>query len=149
MQAAKLLARWMTAALLLLTAGRATADGDEKILSFETMTGLNLVLAIGCRVYFAETLETFLQDLNRARPTLFVSVPRLWLKFQAGVYSKMPPKKFNTLMKIPILSGLVRKKVDLPSLHALLVETTILVPLALAGLAWLPAGSARGGRSGR
>jgi long-subunit acyl-CoA synthetase (AMP-forming) len=79
--------------------------------SFETMTGLNLVLAIGCRVYFAETLETFLQDLNRARPTLFVSVPRLWLKFQAGVYSKMPPKKFDLLMKIPILSGVVRKKV--------------------------------------
>lgn len=37
--------------------------------------------------------------------------------------------------------GLVRKKVDLPSLHALLVETTILVPLALAGLIWLPARS--------
>lgn len=44
--------------------------------------------------------------------------------------------------------GLVRKKVDLPSLHALLVETTILVPLALAGLAWLPARSASGERSG-
>ncbi len=78
--------------------------------SFETMV-LNLMLAVGCRVYFAETLETFVQDLNRARPTLFVSVPRLWLKFQAGVYSKMPPKKFNLLMKIPVLSGLVRKKV--------------------------------------
>lgn len=44
--------------------------------------------------------------------------------------------------------GLVRKKVDLPSLHALLVETTILVPLALAGLAWLPARSASGDQSG-
>ena len=44
--------------------------------------------------------------------------------------------------------GLVRKKVDLPSLHALLVETTLLVPLALTGLAWLPARSASGGQSG-
>jgi len=44
--------------------------------------------------------------------------------------------------------GLVRKKVDLPSLHALLVETTILVPLALAGLAWLPARSASEARPG-
>lgn len=44
--------------------------------------------------------------------------------------------------------GLVRKKVDLPSLHALLVETTILVPLALVGLAWLPARSASGDQSG-
>lgn len=38
--------------------------------------------------------------------------------------------------------GLVRKKVDVNSLHALLVETAILVPLALAGLVWLPAASA-------
>lgn len=79
--------------------------------SMETMVGLNLALAVGFRVYFADTLDTFLQDLNRARPTLFVSVPRLWLKFQAGVYHKLPPKKFNKLMKIPILSGLVKKKI--------------------------------------
>jgi chloramphenicol-sensitive protein RarD len=44
--------------------------------------------------------------------------------------------------------GLVRKKVDLPSLHALLVETTILVPLAMAGLVWLPAKEASGDQSG-
>lgn len=44
--------------------------------------------------------------------------------------------------------GLVRKKVDLNSLHALLVETTLLVPLALAGLAWLPATSMTGHRAG-
>ena len=79
--------------------------------SFETMVGLNLALAVGCRVYFAEALDTFLQDLNRARPTLFVSVPRLWLKFQAGVYHKLPPEKFNKLMKIPLLNGLVKKKI--------------------------------------
>jgi hypothetical protein len=39
MHATRLLARWVTASILLLTAGRATADGDEKILSFETMAG--------------------------------------------------------------------------------------------------------------
>ncbi len=42
------------------------------------------------RVYFAESLETFVDDLRRARPTLFISVPRLWLKFQQGVFAKMP-----------------------------------------------------------
>ncbi len=79
--------------------------------SFETMVGLNLMLAAGCKVFFAEALDTFVQDLNRAQPTLFVSVPRLWLKFQAGVFKKMPPKKLNLLLKIPILSGIVRKKI--------------------------------------
>jgi chloramphenicol-sensitive protein RarD len=35
--------------------------------------------------------------------------------------------------------GLVRKRVDMNSLHGLLVETVLLLPLALAGLTWLPA----------
>lgn len=62
-------------------------------------------------VYFAETLDTFVQDLNRARPTTFISVPRLWLKFQQGVFAKMPPKKLNRLLRIPILSGIVKRKI--------------------------------------
>ncbi len=62
-------------------------------------------------VFFAETLDTFVQDLNRARPTLFISVPRLWLKFQQGVSAKMPPAKLNLLLSIPILNKIVAKKV--------------------------------------
>ncbi|MBT9507483.1 AMP-binding protein [Rhodoferax sp.] len=62
-------------------------------------------------VYFAESLDTFLQDLNRARPTSFISVPRLWLKFQQGVFTKMPPKKLDRLLGIPILGKIVGRKV--------------------------------------
>ena len=65
----------------------------------------------GHRLYFAESLTTFLQDLQRARPTVFVSVPRLWLKFQLGVSRKMPTEKLNKLLRIPILSGIVKKKI--------------------------------------
>jgi long-chain acyl-CoA synthetase len=36
-------------------------------------------------VFFAESLDTFTADLQRARPTVFFSVPRLWVKFQQGV----------------------------------------------------------------
>ncbi len=68
-------------------------------------------LYAGFPLYFAESLDTFLQDLQRARPTLFISVPRLWLKFQLGVFQKMPPKKLVRLLKIPILSGIVKKKI--------------------------------------
>lgn len=68
-------------------------------------------LQVGFTVYFAESLDTFLQDLQRARPTLFISVPRLWTKFQAGVLAKMPQKKLDKMLKIPVLSGIVRKKV--------------------------------------
>ncbi len=65
----------------------------------------------GFRIFFAESLDTFVKDLKRARPTLFISVPRLWLKFQAGVFKKMPPGKLALFLKIPILSGIVRKKI--------------------------------------
>jgi long-chain acyl-CoA synthetase len=62
-------------------------------------------------VFFAESLDTFVNDVQRARPTVFMSVPRLWLKFQQGVLAKMPQKKLDRLMGIPILGGIVKKKV--------------------------------------
>jgi long-subunit acyl-CoA synthetase (AMP-forming) len=69
-----------------------------------------LSMATGSQVFFAQSLQTFVTDLKRARPTLFVSVPRLWLKFQLGVFAKMPPSRLNLLLKIPVLSGIVKKK---------------------------------------
>jgi long-chain acyl-CoA synthetase len=68
-------------------------------------------IAVGLRVYFAESLETFVADLRRARPTIFISVPRLWTKFQQGVFAKMPPARLALLLKIPIVRGRVAKKI--------------------------------------
>jgi long-chain acyl-CoA synthetase len=69
------------------------------------------LLAKGVHVFFAESLDTFVADIQRARPTVFFSVPRLWVKFQQGVSAKMPPAKLNRLLSIPILNNIVRKKV--------------------------------------
>jgi long-chain acyl-CoA synthetase len=69
------------------------------------------LLATGMQIYFAESLETFTTDLQRARPTVFFSVPRLWVKFQQGINAKMPPAKLDRLLKIPILRGIVKKKI--------------------------------------
>ncbi len=68
-------------------------------------------LQTGMRVYFAESLDTFTADLQRARPTIFFSVPRLWVKFQQAVNHKMPQKKLDLFLKIPVLSGIVKKKI--------------------------------------
>ena len=65
----------------------------------------------GTHIYFAENLDTFLQDLRRADATLFLSVPRLWLKFQLGVFQKFPEKRLQRLLSIPIVRGIVRRKV--------------------------------------
>ncbi len=69
------------------------------------------LLSTGMQIYFAESLETFTADLQRARPTVFFSVPRLWVKFQQGINAKMPPAKLNRMLSIPILGGIVRKKI--------------------------------------
>jgi long-chain acyl-CoA synthetase len=61
-------------------------------------------------LFFAESLKTFVADLNRCRPTVFMSVPRLWTKFQAGVFTKMPEKKLNILLSIPLLNILIKRK---------------------------------------
>ena len=74
-------------------------------LEFSTMISGN------AHLYFADSLDTFLADLNRARPNVFISVPRLWLKFQQGVFTKMPPKKLDRLLSIPILGKIVGRKV--------------------------------------
>jgi long-chain acyl-CoA synthetase len=89
-------------------------------------------LAKGFRVYFAESLETFTADLQRARPTIFFSVPRLWVKFQQGVLHKMPQKKLDLFLKLPILRGIVRRKI----VGALGLEEC---GMALSGAAPIPA----------
>ncbi|MEC9465020.1 MAG: AMP-binding protein [Myxococcota bacterium] len=83
-------------------------------------------------VFFAEALDTFQQDLQRCRPTLFISVPRLWLKFQQGVFKNKSKEKLDFLFKIPILGNIVKKKI----LVALGLDS---VRLAGSGSAPIPA----------
>ncbi len=93
-------------------------EGDARLLSYLPLSHVaervlieHGLLATGFRVYFAESLDSFVDDLKRARPTLFFSVPRLWVKFQQGVLAKMPGEKLDRLLRIPVVRGLVRKKV--------------------------------------
>ncbi len=69
------------------------------------------VMAYGGTVSFAESLGTFAKNLADTRPTIFFGVPRIYTKFQQGVLSKMPQAKLNRMLRIPILSGMVKKKI--------------------------------------
>jgi long-subunit acyl-CoA synthetase (AMP-forming) len=91
---------------------------DDRMLSylplahaFERTVVETSTFCTGLTVYFAESLDTFVKDIRRARPTFFASVPRLWLKFYQGVLEKMPEKRLNLLLKIPFVRGIVGKKV--------------------------------------
>lgn len=91
---------------------------DERMLSYLPLahvferTFVELAsLYAGFHLFFADSLDTFVEDMRRAQPTLFLSVPRLWVKFQQGVLQKLPQKKLDTLLKIPVVSGLIKKKI--------------------------------------
>ena len=72
-------------------------DGHSRMLSYLPLAHVaertlveHGLLASGMHVLFADSSTTFAADLQRARPTVFFSVPRLWVKFQQGVLAKMP-----------------------------------------------------------
>ncbi|MEQ9736460.1 MAG: AMP-binding protein, partial [Algiphilus sp.] len=91
---------------------------NDRVLSYLPLSHIAERIAVeagalqtGMHIFFADSLDTFLQDLQRARPTFFFSVPRLWVKFKQGVNAKMPDEKLKRLLRIPILSGLIKKKI--------------------------------------
>ncbi|MAY00023.1 MAG: AMP-dependent synthetase [Oceanospirillaceae bacterium] len=94
------------------------ATADDKLLSYLPLAHITervyvegASLYIGCNVSFVESLDTFVDDLKAVAPTLFISVPRLWTRFQMGVLAKIPPHKLNRLLSIPILKNIVAKKI--------------------------------------
>jgi long-chain acyl-CoA synthetase len=97
---------------------RLTSDVHSRVLSYLPLSHVaertlveHGLLASSLHVYFADSLETFAADLQRAKPTVFFSVPRLWVKFQQGVLAKMPAQKLDRLLAIPIVNRVIRRKV--------------------------------------
>ena len=68
-------------------------------------------LFYGIEIYFAESLDTFVDDIRRARPTVLFAVPRIWTKFQMGVLAKMPAKRLDFLLNLPLIGRVVGRKV--------------------------------------
>jgi len=96
---------------------RMPIGGDTRILSHLPLSHVvervlveHGLLATGMHVYFTKSLETFLADMQYARPTVFITVPRLWLKFQQGILARMPARALDMLLKIPVLRGVLRGK---------------------------------------
>ncbi|MFC5409528.1 AMP-binding protein [Larkinella bovis] len=68
-----------------------------------------LSLITGGTVYFVESMATFARNLATARPTHFLGVPRIWLKFQQNILAKLPQPQLDRLLKLPLVSGLVKR----------------------------------------
>jgi long-chain acyl-CoA synthetase len=55
----------------------------------ERMISHFLQIYYGTETWFAESIDTLLDDLKACKPTYFFGVPRVWEKFYAGVQTKM------------------------------------------------------------
>ena len=98
---------------------KVSREGDNRYFSFLPLNHIaeRVVVESNCISYggsmsFAESLATFAKNIQGTRPTLLFAVPRIWTKFQQGVLNKMPQEKLNKMLKIPFVSGMVKKKIQ-------------------------------------
>lgn len=91
---------------------------DDRYLSFLPLSHIaERFMVLGCSTYgcsdvsFVESIDTFADNLQTTRPTLLFSVPRLWQKFQQTVTAKLPQEKLDKLLRIPLISSLIRNKI--------------------------------------
>ncbi|WP_394131930.1 AMP-binding protein [Shewanella maritima] len=62
-------------------------------------------------IYFVESLDSFIDDVRYAEPTSFISVPRLWTKFQSQILATIPNRRLQRILKVPLLGKFVAKKI--------------------------------------
>ncbi len=67
-------------------------------------------LRYGGNLSFVESLESFGQNLSSVSPTAFQGVPRIYSKFQEKILLKLPQTKLTKLLKIPVLSWIIKRK---------------------------------------
>lgn len=68
-------------------------------------------VSINATVSFVESLDKFAENLREIQPTFFTAVPRIWGVFKQKIEQKLPPSKLNFLLKIPLVSSLIKKKI--------------------------------------
>ncbi|TDF83943.1 AMP-binding protein [Pseudomonas sp. H9] len=91
----------------------------------------------GCRVFFNLGLETFSDDLRRARPTIFLSMPRLWGKFYQSINERIAPSvqqaAFADPQQAPLMKAQILSALGLDQVHTGLSGSA---PLPVKVMAW-------------
>jgi long-chain acyl-CoA synthetase len=66
---------------------------------------------LGASFSFAESLESFPQNLFDTQPNIFFAVPRIWSKFEEKILQKLPQKKLSLLLSLPIIKNIIKKSI--------------------------------------
>lgn len=69
------------------------------------------ILYLGGCISYTESIDSFAANLQDTQPHLFLAVPQLWNKFQNAVLAKIPQKRLDVLLSIPLLNHLVKVKI--------------------------------------
>ncbi|HUP92534.1 MAG TPA: AMP-binding protein [Solimonas sp.] len=64
----------------------------------------------GAEVHFLENLDKLAEQLKQVAPTRFFGVPLVYGRIQTGILKQMPQDKLDRMLKIPILSSIVKRK---------------------------------------
>ena len=71
----------------------------------------------GGKIFFVESLDTFVNNLKYCKPTIFFGVPRIYTKFMNKIQSIIPQYIIKSILNIPVIgflfSKLVRKTLGL------------------------------------
>lgn len=93
-------------------------NGNNSFFSYLPLNHIfeRVVLEFQCMRYggtmsFVESLESFPKNLADVQPTTFAGVPRIYNKFKDKILEKMPQKRLNFLLSVPIISSLIKKKI--------------------------------------
>lgn len=65
----------------------------------------------GAPISIAESIEKMPENLRDTQPTVFLAVPLIWTRMQNKILQRLPQKRLDTLLSIPYLSDLIKKKI--------------------------------------
>jgi long-chain acyl-CoA synthetase len=68
-----------------------------------------VALSTGSSISFAQSVQTFLQDLRHEQPTIFGGVPRIYSKFREGILQRISDRRLDQLLSVPGLNILIRR----------------------------------------
>lgn len=69
-----------------------------------------LSIVHGCQVSFVENIATFSKNLSATQPSIFIAVPRIWVKVKQGIESRLGgEERFKKLINLPVIGQFIAR----------------------------------------
>ncbi|MGO1070719.1 AMP-binding protein [Lysobacter sp. CA199] len=90
---------------------------DERLFSYLPLAHFLERLAVemasllwGAQVHFLESFDKLAEQLPQVAPTRFMGVPLVWSRLQAGILHKLPQRRLDMLLSLPLVGRVLRRK---------------------------------------